>query len=108
VLLAKGYEVHFQKFAGGPDYLSWRGTLADGLITLMGNARTKPTQESAAKPNGIPCGLSQISVRTDSETSIEFRRVQGFNLSLFGGHQSRTRINAPCSPDTESKETKKA
>lgn len=36
VLLAKGYEVHFQQFAGGHDYLSWRGTLADGLIALMG------------------------------------------------------------------------
>ena len=37
VLLAKGYDVHFQEFAGGHDYLSWRGTLADGLIALMGN-----------------------------------------------------------------------
>jgi len=36
VLLAKGYEVPFQQFAGGHDYLSWRGTLADGLIALMG------------------------------------------------------------------------
>lgn len=34
VLLSKGYEVHFQQFAGGHDYLSWRGTLADGLIAL--------------------------------------------------------------------------
>jgi enterochelin esterase-like enzyme len=36
VLLSKGYEVHFQEFVGGHDYLSWRGTLADGLIALMG------------------------------------------------------------------------
>src|SRR5450631_3474928 len=35
VLQAKGYEVHFQEFAGGHDYLSWRGTLADALIALM-------------------------------------------------------------------------
>jgi len=51
VLLAKGYQVQFQEFAGGHDYLSWRGTLADGLIFLVGNSPTKPTQESAAKPN---------------------------------------------------------
>lgn len=36
VLLAKGYDIHYQEFSGGHDYLSWRGTLADGLIFLMG------------------------------------------------------------------------
>ena len=36
VLLAKGYEVHYQQFVGGHDYLSWRGTFADGLIALIG------------------------------------------------------------------------
>jgi enterochelin esterase-like enzyme len=38
VLLAKGYEVHYQQFVGGHDYLSWRGTFADGLIALIGGA----------------------------------------------------------------------
>jgi enterochelin esterase family protein len=42
VLLAKGYEVHYQEFIGGHDYLSWRGTLADGLILLMGGGRSEP------------------------------------------------------------------
>jgi enterochelin esterase family protein len=36
VLLAKGYEVHYQQFTGGHDGLSWRGTLADGLMALLG------------------------------------------------------------------------
>ena len=36
VLLGEGYEVHYQEFVGGHDYLSWRGLLADGLIALIG------------------------------------------------------------------------
>jgi enterochelin esterase-like enzyme len=36
ILLAKGYEVHYHQFVGGHDGLSWRGTLADGLIALLG------------------------------------------------------------------------
>jgi enterochelin esterase-like enzyme len=38
VLLAKGYEVHYQQFVGGHDYLSWRGTFADGLMDLIGSS----------------------------------------------------------------------
>lgn len=34
VLLAKGYEVHYQEFAGWHTYLNWRGTLADDLIAI--------------------------------------------------------------------------
>jgi enterochelin esterase family protein len=40
VLLAKGYEVHYQQFASGHDYLNWRGTLADGLMTLIGSTES--------------------------------------------------------------------
>jgi len=45
VLRSKGYEVHFQEFVGGHDYLSWRGTLADGLIALMGDTASKTLRE---------------------------------------------------------------
>lgn len=37
VLLAKGYEVHYQQFVGGHDSVPWRGALADGLIALIGS-----------------------------------------------------------------------
>ncbi|MFC2164077.1 hypothetical protein ACFLT2_03660 [Acidobacteriota bacterium] len=37
VLLAKNYWVHYQEFNGGHEYLNWRGTLADGLIALLGS-----------------------------------------------------------------------
>jgi len=36
VLLAKGYEVHYRQLASGHNSVAWRGTLADGLIALMG------------------------------------------------------------------------
>jgi enterochelin esterase-like enzyme len=36
VLRAKGYEVHYQEFEGDHDWINWRGTLADGLIAMLG------------------------------------------------------------------------
>jgi enterochelin esterase-like enzyme len=41
VLLAKGYEVHYRQYASGHDYLNWRGTLADGLLSLIGTERAQ-------------------------------------------------------------------
>jgi enterochelin esterase-like enzyme len=35
VLIAKGYEVHWHQFNGGHDYICWRQTLGDALITLL-------------------------------------------------------------------------
>jgi enterochelin esterase-like enzyme len=37
VLLVKGYSVNYHEFDGGHDYLWWRGSLADGLIALIGS-----------------------------------------------------------------------
>ena len=36
VLRARGYEVSYREFVGGHDQLTWRGSLADGLIALIG------------------------------------------------------------------------
>ena len=36
VLLAKGYEVTYQEFGGAHENINWRGTLADGLLALIG------------------------------------------------------------------------
>jgi len=42
VLLAKGYDVRYQQFNSGHDYLNWRGTLADGLLALVGTDTARP------------------------------------------------------------------
>lgn len=35
VLRAESYSVQYAEFSGGHEYLSWRGTLAEGLLALM-------------------------------------------------------------------------
>lgn len=39
VLQLKGYPVTYQEFDSGHDYIWWRGSLADGLISLVGRRR---------------------------------------------------------------------
>ena len=38
VLEAKGYDVAYSEYAGGHDYVCWRGSLADGLLGLAARA----------------------------------------------------------------------
>ncbi|HEY2360188.1 MAG TPA: alpha/beta hydrolase-fold protein [Candidatus Angelobacter sp.] len=39
ILKLKGYPVTYSEYDGGHDYLCWRGSVADGLITLFGPGR---------------------------------------------------------------------
>ena len=41
VLEAKGYEVAYAEFNGDHTYLCWRGSLAQGLLALMGKQQKK-------------------------------------------------------------------
>jgi len=36
VLQAKSYKVIYSEYAGGHEYLNWRGSIADALIALIG------------------------------------------------------------------------
>ena len=40
VLQAKGYQIFYNEYNGAHEALSWRGTLADGLIALIGKGKT--------------------------------------------------------------------
>ncbi|MGH9768813.1 MAG: hypothetical protein ACREAB_15385 [Blastocatellia bacterium] len=40
-LVAKGYPVTYSEYNGGHDMLCWRGSLADGLIALVGKQTEK-------------------------------------------------------------------
>jgi enterochelin esterase family protein len=39
LLQAKGCPVQYHEFSGGHSTVNWRGTLADGLIELLGNKK---------------------------------------------------------------------
>jgi enterochelin esterase family protein len=41
VLQAKGYPLHYAEFNGRHEYLSWQGTLADGLLALIEKGKMK-------------------------------------------------------------------
>ena len=49
ILRSKGYDVHYQQFHGGHDGLSWRGTIADALIALLGSRQP----ESGRPPRDV-------------------------------------------------------
>ena len=48
VLQAQGYTMHYAEFSGGHDFACWQGTLADGLLALLGRQNGQRLDEKAA------------------------------------------------------------
>ena len=48
IAIAKGYEIHYQEFAGGHSYINWRSSMADGLIYLS-NPPAKATEKGGER-----------------------------------------------------------
>jgi hypothetical protein len=68
VLVARGYPVTFSEFTGGHDYLTWRNSLADGLIAL--SQKSRPDQRMA---NGFDEAAKALAEGTGGA-----RREEGF------------------------------
>lgn len=47
VLQLKGYDLDYREFAGGHNTVNWRGSLSDGLISVLG--RKQSSAESQRK-----------------------------------------------------------
>ena len=76
VLRAKGYRVHYRQVDGGHEPLTWRGTLADGLVALLGPPAT-PASRVAPAPSDYRRQASGARVQGPGSRSTGFRfRVQ--------------------------------
>ncbi|ANI21728.2 hypothetical protein AB870_00200 [Pandoraea faecigallinarum] len=65
VLRAKGYRVTYASTATGHDYLNWRGSLACGLMALIGTAETQRALHARpAVPGSLASVCSMPSVNT--------------------------------------------
>lgn len=67
LLRATGHEVTYREINSGHDYVSWRGTLADGLIALIGQSDRLLDKEHG-KNSGSSSTIAGIALRTERTT----------------------------------------
>lgn len=82
ILQAKEYPVNYREFSGGHSTLIWRGTLADGLLALLGNeTRTDRNSSELAGSNAKPKMHTIQSLRDAVHPS--FAMLAGCQLGVF-------------------------
>jgi enterochelin esterase-like enzyme/SAM-dependent methyltransferase len=82
VLQAKGYPVHYQEFSGGHSSVIWRGTLADGLLALLGKgAGSDMNQDETVQSTPKPSNRTIQSLSRAVHPS--FAMLAGCQLGVF-------------------------
>jgi hypothetical protein len=82
VLQAKGYPIHYREFSGGHSSVIWRGTLADGLIALLGKgAGTDTNQGEVVQSTPEPNNRTILALSRAVHPS--FAMLAGCQLGVF-------------------------
>ncbi len=83
VLTAKGYELYYNEAAGGHEPLNWRGGLAEGLIQLMGKAKTSSQDHGPVDAvQGIVAAFQKHPVVIIAEARHGLRQMGDFYVRL--------------------------
>jgi enterochelin esterase-like enzyme/precorrin-6B methylase 2 len=78
VMQAKGYPVFYREFSGGHSTVIWRGTLADGLLALLGKDAGKDSNQ------GEP---AKSTAKPDNHTILALSRAVHPSFAMLAGCQ---------------------
>lgn len=82
VLQAKGNPVHYREFSGGHSTVIYRGTLADGLLALLGEATGNDSKPIESQPPSASPEMSTIQALS-RVVHPSFALLAGCQLGVF-------------------------